>query len=73
MHFMYQDLTGDISQTEEPQVLLDLRKLNENPKSTKFDEFWEEFSILFNEYQTAVQERRHGDIAYLLFVISIRN
>ena len=60
-----------ISQTEEPQVLLDLRKLNGNPKSIKFDEFWEEINILFNEYQASVQERRHSDIVYLPFAISI--
>ena len=61
-----------ISQTEKLQLLLDLRKLNGNPKSTKYDEFWEEINILFNEYQTAVQERRHDNIAYLPFTISIR-
>ena len=40
-------------------------------KSTKFNEFWEEV-ILFNEYQTAVQERKHSGVKYLPFVISIR-
>ena len=39
-------------------------------KSTKFSEFWEEI-ILFNEYQTAVQERRHCNVTYLPFRISI--
>ena len=27
---------------------------------------------MFNEYQTAMQERSHGDIAYLPFAISIK-
>ena len=34
--------------------LLDLRTLNGNPSSTKFDEFWEE--IMFDNLQTAVHE-----------------
>ena len=55
-----------------PELLLDLRALNGDPKSAKFDEFWNEIEILFNEYQTAVQERRHGSTAYLPFAISIR-
>ena len=40
-------------------------------KSTNFNEFWDEI-ILFNEYQTATQERKHSHVKYLPFVISIR-
>ena len=66
------DVAEFISHTDEPTLLLDLRALNGNPQSIKFDEFWDEIHKLFNEYQTADQERRHGDIAYLPFAISTR-
>ena len=44
-----------------------LRKLTENPNSTKVVEFWEEINMLFKEYQATMQ-----DVAYLSFAIIIR-
>ena len=32
---------------EDPEILLDLRKLNGNPKATHFDDFWTELSLFF--------------------------
>ena len=60
-----------VSEQDEPDILLDLRVLNGKPNSTKYDEFWDEIQALFNEYETAVHERRHGNILYLLFAISV--
>ena len=61
-----------ISGCDSSETLIDLRKLNGRPKSSKYDDFWEEIQTLFNEYQTAVHERRHGNESYLPFAISIR-
>ena len=60
-----------VSEQDEPDILLDLRVLNGKPNSTKYDEFWDEIQTLFNEYETAAHERRHGNISYLLFAISV--
>ena len=61
-----------ISGCDSSEILIDLRRLNGRPKSPKYDDFWEEIQTLFNEYQTAVHERRHGNESYLPFAISIR-
>lgn len=55
---------------DEPN-LLDLRTLNGNPSSTKFDEFWEE--IMSDNLQTALHERRHNAVSYLPFAIGVRD
>ena len=61
-----------LTEVDEPNLLLDLRTLNGNPSSTKFDEFWEVIGVMFNEYQTAVHEHRHNTVSYLPFAISVR-
>ena len=61
-----------ISNQVDGEILSDLRKLNGKPDSTQFDEFWNEVHALFEEYQAAVQERRHDSVLYLPFAISIR-
>ena len=48
-----------ISQCDNTDILIDLRKLNGKPNNSLYDEFWEEIHILFNECQAAAQERRH--------------
>ena len=60
-----------IQQCDEADILIDLRKLNGKPNSSKFDPFWDEVNVLFNEYQAAVQERRQGQYLYLPFAISV--
>ena len=57
---------------DDPQIVLDLRALNGNPKSTKFDIFWQELST-FLEEDAAVDERRHSDILHMPAAISIRH
>ena len=59
--------------TENPDPLLDLRILNGQPSSTKFDEFWDELHRFVDE-QCVVQERRHGiDHLYLPITISLED
>ena len=46
----------------DPDILLDLRKLNGNPKATLFDDFWIELSLFLEELTPAVDDRRHGEV-----------
>lgn len=57
---------------DDPDIIVDLRSLNGKPNSTKFDDFWNEVHVLFEEYQAAVHERRHDSVLYLPFAISTR-
>lgn len=56
---------------DEPEVLLDLRKLNGNPNSTLFDKFWEELSTYLEEVTPAVDDRRHGNTLHMPIPISV--
>ncbi len=58
---------------DEPDVILDLRKLNGKPGSSTFDRFWLELRDYLEEIGPAVQERRHGEAMYMPVAISIRN
>ena len=58
--------------TDDPEIILDLRKLNGNPRSTKFDEFWSELAS-YEETTLAVDERRHTDVLHMPLAISIRH
>lgn len=49
-----------------PGVLIDLRKLNGNPTSTHFDDFWAELSLFLEEVTPAV-DRRHGEVLHMPF------
>ena len=42
---------------DEPEVLLDLRKLNGNPSFMMFDKFWKELSAYLEEVTSAVDDR----------------
>ena len=41
---------------DEPEVPLDLRKLNGNPSSMMFDKFWKELSAYLEEITSAVDD-----------------
>ena len=58
---------------DDPDVILDLRVLNGQPGSTRFDLFWNECQKFFDEHVAAVSERRHGDYLYLPFAISVED
>lgn len=58
-------------ESEQPDLLLDLRKLNGNPGSTMFNTFWEETAKYFEE-QAQVHDRRHEhNFTYLPVAISV--
>ena len=58
---------------DDPDVILDLRVLNGQPGSTRFDLFWNECQKFFDEHVAAVSERRHGEYLYLPFAISVED
>ena len=58
---------------EDPDIILDLRKLNSGRKS-QYDTFWEECTkFLQEEVGTAVDDRRHSDITHIATAISVRD
>ena len=57
----------------DPDVILDLRKLNGRPKSDVFDDFWNELAIYVQEITPAVDDRRHGEVCHMPIAISIRH
>ena len=69
---MQERITKFILNSDDPEIIIDLRKTNGHKEHFNFDEFWDEINNLFEEYQTAIHERRHGTYHYLPFAISIR-
>ena len=60
-------------QMEDPDIVLDLRKLNSGKKS-QYDAFWEECAkFLQEDVGTAVDDRRHSDITHIATAISVRD
>ena len=57
----------------DPDIVLDLRRLNGKPNSTTFDAFWSELQFYLDEINLAVDERRHGDTLHMPFAISLRH
>jgi len=60
-------------QLNDPAFIYDLRKLNGNPGSTKFDTFWEELGSYIEELTPAVDDRRHSDVPQMPVAISLRH
>jgi hypothetical protein len=58
---------------DDPDIVLDLRKLNGKPSSSKFDAFWLELHIYLEEIGPAVQEGRHGEAMYMPVAISVNH
>ena len=56
---------------DDAEVILDLRISNGNPKSNRFDSFWEELQAYFDEVTPAVDERRHNDVLHMPYAISL--
>ena len=54
---------------DNPDIVLDLRKANRNPKSTTFDRFWQEVQAYLDEMTLAVDDRRHGEMLHMLLVV----
>ena len=58
---------------DDPDIVIDLRRLNGNPQSTKFDLFWEELELFFEEQSLAVDDRRHDDVLHMPLAVSVRH
>lgn len=55
---------------EEPEIVADLRTLNKG--KSRYDQFWEECEKYINE-NTAVNDRRHGNVTHLAIALSVRD
>ena len=53
--------------------IYDLRQLNGNPGSSKFDVFWEELRYYIEELAPAVDDRRHSETPHMPVAISLRH
>ena len=62
-----------VLQLDDPQIVVDLRRMNGKPNSTIFDTFWQELQLYLDETNLAVDERRHGDVLHMPLAISICN
>ena len=58
---------------DDPDIVMDMRKLNGKPGSSEFDTFWLELSTYLEEVGPAVQERRHGETMYIPIAISVNH
>ena len=65
-------LVNFILESNDTDLLWDLRKLNGHPKKTASDPFWQGLQKYIDEF-AAVDERRHSDILYLPVATSIEN
>ena len=61
-----------VVQLGDPDILLDLRKLNGNVRSSKFDDFWSEMQLYFDGLILPVDERRQSTVLHVPVTISIR-
>ena len=63
-----------IVELQDPEIAIDLRKLNGRVHSS-FDDFWNELQRYLDELTTPVNERRHSesDAMYLPIAISVRD
>ena len=64
-------LAEEAFELDEPDILLDLRRLNGKPNAPAFDKFWEELSAYLEEISPAVNDRRHGSTLHMPIAISV--
>ena len=62
-----------VLQLDDPQIVMDLRRMNGKPNSTIFNAFWQELQLYLDQTNLAVDERRHEDVLHMPLAISIRN
>ena len=56
---------------DDPDIIIDMRKMNGKPGSTEFDAFWFELTNYLEEVGPAVQERHHSETKYMPVAISV--
>ena len=69
---MQERIAKFILTSDDPEIIIDLRKTNGRKEQSNFNEFWDKINKLFEEYQTVVYERRRGTYHYLTFAIIIK-
>lgn len=57
----------------DPDIILDLIKLNGKVKSIKFHDFWDKLQLYLDEQTLAVDEQRHSTVLHMPVTISIRH
>ena len=88
LRHVYRTLTGDSSkeinckeiddrvrlaiETNDPDLILDLRHLNKGRPGDTFEAFFKELALLVEQLTTAADDRRHG-VAHMSQIISIRD
>ena len=77
INFMQAEVDSRIKQfieLEDPFVIPDLRTLNSSTERSKFDHFWQVCDTVLNEeIDTAVDDRRHSEVAHLASALSVRD
>lgn len=58
---------------DDPDILVDLRKLNGNSNSRIFDTFWNELDDFVNELSPVVDDRRHSSTLHMPVAISLHH
>ena len=58
---------------DDPEVILDLRKSNGNPKSSLFYSFWEELQAYLDEITPVFDERRHSEVLHMPYAVSVHH
>ena len=56
---------------DDPDIIIDMRKMNGRPGSSEFNAFWLELNSYLEEVGPAVQERRHGETMYMPVAIPV--
>ena len=62
-----------VFELDEPEILLDMRRLNGKPNSTVFERFWDELSFYLEEITPACDDRRHSSTLHMPIAISVSN
>ena len=58
---------------DDPDIIIDLRRLNGKVKTNTFDAFWDELQKYVDELNPAVDERRQSSELHMPIAISISN
>ena len=64
-------LAEEAFELDEPDILLDLRRLNGKPNATAFDKVWEELSTYVELITPAMADRGHARTLHMPIAISV--
>ena len=58
---------------DDPEIVLDLRRMNDNVQNSLFDTLWRELQAYLDKISLAVDERRYGETLHVSFATSLRH